>query len=160
MISKNSKLCCTQPWAQPQNLHIWPVLREHAAGVGTGCGRVPARSAAQGGVRGTGQECSGTQLSACSLSILRTPEKAGRSLVLRGPFQRRHVGGLPPARLNSLRISSQQCVGTPGRPRGARYPERPGADSPRRTRHPVPPHKWAPGHRPCPPQLSISPSCC
>lgn len=28
MISKKSKLCYARPWAQPQNLHIWPVLRE------------------------------------------------------------------------------------------------------------------------------------
>lgn len=28
MISKKSKPCCARSWAQPQNLHIWPVLRE------------------------------------------------------------------------------------------------------------------------------------
>lgn len=40
MISKKSKLCCARPWAQPQNLHIWPVLRECAQqSPGTGCGR-------------------------------------------------------------------------------------------------------------------------
>lgn len=44
MISKKSKLFCAWPQAQPQNLHIWPVLREQPAHhQGTGCGRATPR---------------------------------------------------------------------------------------------------------------------
>lgn len=146
MISKKSKLYCAQPWAQLQNLHIWPVLRELVAGWGTRCGS-PRKSAALGG-EGVPQYPPDPR------------ESRKIPWCLEDPFRDSRGWASPQACPNSLRIFSEQGVGVPGGPSGTRCPERLGADSPKSTRHPVPPHKWSPGHHPSPPYLNFSPSCC
>ena len=46
VTSKKSELCYTRPWAQPQNLHIWLVLREQSRAQDVA--ELPQRSAARG----------------------------------------------------------------------------------------------------------------